>query len=733
MSSRRKRLRRRHSSGRKIALVVTTLVVAVLGLVLVVGVASAAGLMKTWLSDLPDYRSPEAFKVAQPTKIVSADGKLLARLFLEDRTMVDISKVATDLPDAVVAIEDERFYEHNGVDPEGIIRAVVKNLSSGDITGQGASTITMQYVRNTILVNERTKITLARKIREAYLAMQVEKQYSKSQILNLYLNTVYFGEGAYGIESAARNYFGKHASELTLAESALLAGLLQGPSRLDPYTNPERSLDRRTLVLGRMVANGYITQAESDAANVEPLALKRWDEPESGIYAAPYFVAHVKKLLQQQYPQSVVFKGGLTVQTTLDTRMQALAEKAVTDNLSKSRDPDVALVSIDPRNGAIKAMYGGRDYNKNKFNLATQGSRQPGSSFKTFVLVTALEEGMPPDRYVDSSSPAHIPTKPRPWEVSNSEGHGRGMVTMEAATRASINTVFARLIWEIGAAKVVKVAHRMGITSALPAYPSIGLGSANVTPLEMASAYGTLATNGIHYKPMAITRVLDADGKEIYLGEPKGTQALKPEIAHAATEILKGVVSGGTGTRAAIGRPQAGKTGTSQNYRDAWYVGYTPDLVTSVWVGYYQAEKSMLSVNGRRGFGGTLAAPIWADYSKPALAGRPKLNFPPAATPKYKYKSEWTTGTKVPSLTGLALEAARAKLADAGLTYTVTHVYSATVPVGKVVSQSPAGGTRTTKSPKVTIRVSKGPPPPVTPKPEPPPVTPPSPPETTSP
>ena len=729
MSSRRGRLRRKHSSKRSIALVVATLLLASVLLVLLVGVASAGALMKTWLSDLPDYRSPEAFKMAQPTRIISADGKLLARLYLEDRTIVDISTVATDLPDAVVAIEDERFYQHNGVDPEGVARAVIKNLSSGDLSGEGASTITMQYIRNTILVGERTNITLARKIREAYLAMQVEKQYSKKQILNLYLNTVYFGEGAYGMESAARNYFGKHASDLTLAESALLAGLLQGPSRLNPYEHADAALNRRTLVLQRMVANGYITNVEFQAAKNEPLALKRWEEPESGIYEAPYFVAHVKKLLQQQYPQAMVFKGGLTVQTTLDTRMQHLAEKAVAKNLGKSGDPDTALVSIDPRTGAIKAMYGGRDYNKNKFNLATQGSRQPGSSFKTFVLVTALEQGMPPYRYIDSSSPAYIPTKPKAWEVSNSEGHGRGLVTLETATRASINTVFARLIWELGADKVVKVAHKMGITSDLPNYPSIALGSRNVTPLEMASAYGTLATNGVRHKPMAITRILDSQGKVLFLAKTAGTQAIKPEIAHAATDILRGVVSGGTGTRAAIGRPQAGKTGTSQNYRDAWFVGYTPDLVTSVWVGYYKTEKPMLSVHGIRGFGGTLAAPIWRDFMEPVMKGRPKLDFPDAPKPKYKYKSSWLTSIKVPNVVGKSLDKAKKALTEFGLPFSVKEEYSATVPKGYVVSQSPKAGSRYGKSSSVTLIVSKGPAPVV---PKPPPVVPPPPPETTT-
>jgi 1A family penicillin-binding protein len=724
MSRRRDRLRRRSRSHRNMALWTIALLVAVVLAVMLTGGVAVAGVVSGWLKDLPDYQSPEAFRVAEPTRIYSADGKLLARLYLEDRTVVPLSKIDTDLANAIVAVEDERFYLHNGVDWPGIARAAVTNVLAPSGRPEGASTITQQYIRNTILLDERTQITFARKVREAYLALEIEKRRSKQDILSVYLNTVYFGEGAYGAESAARTFLAKRASDLTVGEAALLAGLVQAPSRLSPYDNPEGARARRTQVLERMRANGYITQAEYEKADAEPIKPKRWAEPDSGIYSAPYFVAHVKKQLQQEYPQSVVFKGGLRVYTTLDTRLQRYAEKAVKDSLGSASDPDAAMVSIDPRNGYIKAMYGGRNYTKNKFNLATQGRRQPGSSFKTFVLVTALEQGMPPYRYVDSSSPAFIPTKPDPWVVSNSEGSGRGLVTMEAATRASINTVFARLIWELGAGKVAKVARKMGITSALPAYPSIALGSSNVTPLEMASAYGTLATGGVRHKPIAITKIVDVNGKTIFSAKRKGSRALEPEIAKAATDILKGVVSGGTGTRANIGRPQAGKTGTSQNYRDAWFVGYTPQLTTSVWVGYYKTEKSMRSVNGRRGFGGTLAAPIWAAYMEKALAGKPKLDFPDAKKPKYTWKSSWETGTKIPAIAGMFLKQAEAELSKSGLAYSIAYTYS-DIPKGYVIGSAPGSGKRVAPGASVTIRVSKGPKAVVVPPVEPPPVEPP--------
>ncbi len=358
-----------------------------------VGVASAFALVQTWLKDLPDYKSKNAFEVAQATKIYSADGKLLARLYLENREVVPISVIATSLTDGMVSIEDERFYSHSGVDPIGLVRAVVKTASGNR---QGASTITQQYVRNTLLLDERTQMTATRKVREAYLALELEKRYNKTQILEMYLNTVYFGEGAYGAEAAAQTYFARPAKDLTLAQGALLAGLVQSPSRLDPYDNPEGAVARRGEVLGRMLYNDKITPAQYEQAKAEPLALMRTKEPKDGVYMAPYFVAHVKKALQQQFTPATVFKGGLTVHTTLDTRLQGYAESAAKGAFKKSGDPEVALVSIDPRTGYVKALVGGRDYAKRKFNLATQGYRQPGSSFKTFVLASAIDAGHAP-------------------------------------------------------------------------------------------------------------------------------------------------------------------------------------------------------------------------------------------------------------------------------------------------------------------------------------------------
>lgn len=635
MSQRRKRLRRQRTNRiHVIALQILGITLAVFLLLASVGAASAMALVGSWLEDLPDYNAPGAFEVARATKVYSADGKLLARLYLENREVVPISSMSTDLANAVVSIEDERFYEHNGIDPVGIMRAGLTNLAAGE-TEEGASTITQQYVRNTVLLDERTEISLARKIREAYLAMELEKRYEKPQILEMYLNAIYFGQGAHGAQAAARTYFSKAAKDLTLAESALLAGLPQQPSRLDPYINPDGAVARRNQVLYAMFENGHISRQAYEEAKATPLALKRQKDPEDGIYAAHYFVAHVKKELQERFSNGVVFKGGLSVYTTLDTRMQKDAEGAVKRGLPGS-GPEGSLVSIDPRNGYVKAMVGGRDFHKNKFNLATQAKRQPGSSFKTFVLVTALDQGMPPSYNIDSSSPAYIPTKPKPWIVSNSEGSGSGAMSLAAATHKSVNTVFARVTWAIGAKKVARIAKKMGITTPLGEYPSMALGAANVTPLEMASAYGTLANAGVHNEPIVITKVVDPAGKVLLQAKPKGVRAIRPEIAKATTDVLRGVITQGTARRAAIGRPAAGKTGTSQNHRDVWFVGYTPQLVTAVWVGH-RAEKTIY-VRGSRAFGGTVCAPIWADFMKRALKGQPELDFKDAPKPKYSSK-----------------------------------------------------------------------------------------------
>lgn len=698
MSFRRTRLRR-GKRGRNVKYYVMGVVAAFLatGLLLTALFAAAgASVVSGWLDNLPNPNAPGAFDVAQATRIYSADGKLLARLYLENREVIPIEKMSQDLIDAVVAVEDERYYQHKGVDYIGLGRAVVVNLTQGFGT-EGASTITQQYIRNTILLDERTQISLARKVREAYLAMEFEKRYDKKQILEMYMNAVYFGGGAYGAQAASRTYFATTADKLTLAQAALLAGLPQQPSRLDPYDNLEGAVRRRNQVLGNMMKNGYITQAEYEEAVAEEVKLKRAKAPSDGIYAAHYFVAHVKKELQEKFSPAVVFKGGLVVHTTLDTRLQKHAERAVKNSLNKKRDPEAALVSIDPRNGDVKALVGGRDFHKRKFNLATQGKRQAGSSFKTFALVTALDKGMPPSFRIDSSSPAYIQTKPKPWVVANSEGSGRGLITLASATQASVNTVFARLAWEVGAKNIAKTAEKMGIETKVPSYPSIALGTTNVSPFEMASAYGTLATGGVHYQPVVIKRVLNKQGETVFAARKRAKRAIPKEIAVAATDVLEGVITKGTARRAAIGRPAAGKTGTSQDYRDVWFVGYTPQMVTSVWVGY--PKERAIYVNGVHAFGGTVAAPIWADYMKRALKGKKVLQFPTAKSPEYAPSKFKIARSKPPKLSGMDLSDAMGKLN--GYQVSIEYAYSSKSK-GTVLSQKVKGD-------KLVLVVSKGP------------------------
>ena len=639
MSSRVRR--ERDKKGKRAIGSIVAIAAALLVVILLAGAGVAYAYVSNALKNLPDLNDPSAFALAQPTKIYSADGKLLANFYLENREIVPLDSVSKDLQNAVVAVEDERFYQHNGVDTVGIARAIWIDITTGSAQ-EGASTITQQFIRNTILSQERYSITIERKIREMYLAWEYEKRHSKADVLGSYLNTVYFGDGAYGAEAAALDYFGKHASKLTIGEAALLAGLPQSPIRLNPYYNLDGAMSRQRWVLGRMVANGYITQAQATQAEETTITLKKTVDPTQGIYDCAYFVSYVRKQLLQQYSDTLVFKGGLQVYTTIDTRLQRAAEKAVKKVLPNKKDPDAAIVSINPKTGAIVAMYGGKNYAKNSFNNATQGRRQAGSSFKMFTLVTALEKGIPPSRPMNASSPARIPTHPV-WIVNNSEGSGRGYITLSAATRNSVNCVFARLIWELGADEVAATAKRMGITSPIPALPSITLGTAPVSPLEMASAYGTLANNGVHVPPVSITKILDASGATIFDNKPTGSRALTPEIAWAATQQLIGVVTGGTGTSARLsGREAAGKTGTAQNYQDAWFVGYTPQLVTAVWMGYQKGSFPMRNVHGMRAFGGTFCAPMWHLFMSAALKGKPVVRFSRASAPHYIWKAAWS-------------------------------------------------------------------------------------------
>lgn len=559
-----------------------------------------------------------AFRPARTSIVYAADETVLAEWHGEqDRTVVALDQIPESMRDAVISIEDERFYKHKGVDTEAILRALRANAASGE-TRQGGSTITQQVVKLLFTEGERT---LTRKIREALMAYQLETRADKQRVLETYLNLVYFGEGSYGVESAATRYFGKHAVDLTVSESALLAGVIQSPSRYSPASDLEAATRRRDVVLGKMRVQGFISVAEERAAVAEPVVLAA---PPAVPTVAPYFVEYVKQTLIDELGSEMVFQGGLRVYTTIDPALQKRAELAVKVNLPDMKDPSVAIVCVDHTNGRVLAMVGGRDFTKDKFNLAVQGRRQPGSAFKPFVLVTALGEGVSP-RDVFSAAPYSVEVTDGVWTVQNYENsYTSGSMTLAAATDWSVNAVYARLIMKVGAEDVVKTAKAMGITTPLEPNPAIALGGlrTGVSPLEMASAYGTIASGGIRRVPTGISTVTDDAGTLIYQPEQTGARAIDVKVAQQASAMLGDVVQKGTGQAARLNRWAAGKTGTTQAYRDAWFVGYSGDLCTAVWVGHPEGQVSMMNVHGIRVTGGSYPARIWKYFMDVAVGAR---------------------------------------------------------------------------------------------------------------
>ncbi len=651
----RARSRRRTRFILAVVIIVPLIVAATMAGVFLLGAKTVDAVSES----APSLEAQASINLAQTTEIHAADGTLLAYLHDEqNRTVIKSDQIPDILRYAVVAIEDERFYEHAGVDAEGIFRAVAANLQSQEIS-QGFSTITMQLVGNIYL--NRREMTLTRKFNEMMLALQLEHKYSKNEILDMYLNTVYFGSTAYGVEAASRTYFNKEPKELTIAEAALLAGLPQRPNGYSPRRHPDLALERRDVVLQKMQELGYITVTEYQQAMTEPLTLAPYS-PYVQVQE-PYVVAYVRKQLIDMYGAERVFKGGLRVETTINPAFQRLAEEAISSTLNRDNDPAAALVSIEPSTGHIVAMVGGNDYDTSKFNLASQGRRQPGSAFKPFVLVAAIEMGIDPWNAYYSS--AHVkldyPGAPEPWDVQTYGGDYYGPSTLYQATLRSDNTVYAQLALDVGVPRIVDVAHRMGITSELNMNPAIALGGLTygVSPLEMASAYATLANGGVHIEPTIILRIRDANGAIIWEAKPQTTQALSPGVAYDATRVLVGNVQGGTGTRAAIGRPAAGKTGTTSDWTDAWFVGYTPNLSTAVWMGDPDAQVPMTNVHGVRVTGGSFPAMMWNKFMYTADREYPSREFAvPNIPAQYDrlFVSAYTAGaypvsTELPSTT----------------------------------------------------------------------------------
>ncbi len=639
-SVRRRRAKKVH--GRRVIILVAVVVAIPLVVAGVFAVLLSAGLHAAVAveAQIPSLADQHQVSLAQTSSIYDADGNLLAYLHgVENRTVIGGSQIPQVLRNAIVAIEDERFYQHQGVDLESVVRALVTNVST-QATTEGFSTITMQLVGNLYL--DRTDMSFNRKFDEMALAWQLERRYSKEEILDLYLNTVYFGSNAYGVEAAAKTYFDKEPADLTLPEAALIAGLPQAPTGFSPRKHPDRALARRNLVINSMLQNGFITDDEAEAALLTPIELAPYS-PYTQVQE-PYVVAYVRKQLIDMFGEEKVFQGGLQVETTIDPAYQKLATDAITSTLDKQGDPSAALVSIETTTGYIKSMVGGIDYNASKFNLASQGRRQAGSAFKTFALTAAVEMGIDPWHTYYMSMPVElqIPGSTELWKVKTYSGKGYGISTLVAATLRSDNTVYAQLALDVSADRIVDIAHRMGVTSYINADPAIVLGGLTygVSPLEMASAYGTLANAGQHIEPTIILQIKDSTGKVIWKANPKRTQAISAGVAYDVTRILLQNVLQGTGTKANIGRPAAGKTGTTQENSDAWFCGYTPHLSTTVWVGYPEAQIPMNDVHGGAVTGGGLPAIIWQKFMSVAENDYPEADFV-APSVLVKYNERW--------------------------------------------------------------------------------------------
>jgi penicillin-binding protein 1A len=555
------------------------------------------------------------------TKIYDSTGHVLAVLRgTENRVLVDYGEIAPVMKQAIVAIEDRRFFEHRGVDVRAIGRAVWADLSHQGVV-QGGSTITQQFIKNTYVKSQKS---IGRKLREAALAWQLEQQWSKKKILTAYLNTIYYGNGAYGVDQASLTYFGHHAKRLTLVESALLAGLPADPSRYDPVANPRAAKERRRIVLRTMLDLGSITTRQYRRAIRTPLPKDVHPPDTRG--PAGYFTNYVIQQLVDRYKTHGVYGGGLEVKTTLDLPLQKIGHRAIARWLKDENGPAAALVAVDPRDGAVKAMIGGSNFRESQFNLAVQGERQAGSAFKPFVLATALDQGISPSTTF-VSKPTTISLGDKLWSVSNYEDEYLGPTDLENGTIHSDNSVFAQLTALVGPRNVRRMAHRLGITSDLNDYFAIGLGAEAVNPLEMARAFSSFANEGRRIdgsifgnRPRAIVSV-SKNGRRPNPNKPVERRALEPEKAKLVNEILQKVVTSGTGHNARLAdRPVAGKTGTTENYGDAWFVGYTPQLAVAVWVGYpTKLVPMMTEYQGDPVAGGTFPALIWKTFMEKAL------------------------------------------------------------------------------------------------------------------
>jgi len=686
------------------------------------GALAAVGWVVAVADSAPNINQLKPRNPGQVSQVFAADGQSLGYLPSPVlRTVVPGRQIPKALKQATVAIEDRRFYQHGGVDYEAILRAGVRDVFGGGGNIQGGSTLTMQLVRNTYLPERYLQSrNLKYKIIEAKLAEQLEKVHSKNWILVNYLNDVPYGtvehQTAYGVAAASEMFFDKPVGQLDLAQSALLAGLPQAPSSYNPFVSPGLARTRRNEVLQAMVVSRYITQAQAYAAEAAPLDVKQ-----NSFYTTrqqPYVLDYVQQVLDDKLGRKTVDEGGLKIYTTINLQYQEEARAAILAELSQPDDPAAALVTINPLNGNILAMANSTTYGQSQFDYATQSQRQTGSAFKVFALMTLIHDydGDPNTTYYDSHQlfPGWLPHYPT-YGVQTAEHSYQGRISITKATILSDNTVFAQLAADIGFSKLDATAHAMGITSPLFGYPSEVIGGlgVGVSPLQMSDAYATLANGGYHIAPTVISEVEYPGGKTIDLGNPVHTQVFTDGETYAATQVLKGVITSGTGTAANYGCPAAGKTGTTSNYTDAWFVGYTPKLSTAVWVGYPHQTTSMNDVNGLGpGFGGTLAAPIWHTFMQKASAGYCGDFTPPATLwtgkpfhgavyhyamggPSSQYQGIVTTQGPTTTTTTLTTGGATPPTVSTPGQYTNPQLYNPPPQTGTGTVQTPAPATGT--------------------------------------
>jgi penicillin-binding protein 1A len=588
-------------------------------------VGGAAGYMIFSFVDLPQVRSLEEYQPSVISRVYTDNNRLLAEFYLENRTPVALEEVPENLIKALIATEDSRFYSHRGIDYRGMARAMFRNLRARRVL-EGGSTLTQQLAKVLFLTPERS---YTRKLKELVVALMIEQRYTKREILSFYLNQVYFGSGAYGVEAAARVYFGKPARDLNIAECALLAALPRSPKYYSPFRSPVNARSRRAHVLNRMVSTGIITPFQAEEANKTPLPVP------AAVKAggpAPYFVEYVRQKVEERFGSSILYSGGLNIYTSINDELQGYADEAVATGLSRiearlgvtGKSPlQAALIAMDPATGRIRAMVGGRDFSKSRFNRALQAFRQPGSAFKPVIYAAAIEHGFGPSDLLDDSPLAIKLDRKKIWEPENFTRTYQGPVTLRRALSQSLNVPTIRLLEKVGIEETIRYARRLGIRSQLGHYLSLALGSSDVTLAELTSAYAVFANHGTKIGPVSILMVTDRTGRVLYMNDAAPEQAMKPETAYLTTYLLKGVIEHGTGWKAReLGRPAAGKTGTTNDFRDAWFIGYTPGLVAGVWVGRDNQESI-----GPKETGGRAALPIWLEFMKKAHADRPSDDF----------------------------------------------------------------------------------------------------------